>query len=94
MSDIAFTVSINLLKKSGIGVPLIVIVILSMMILPLPAFLLDVFFTFNIVFALVVLLACIYCQRPLEFSVFPTILLVATLLRLSLNIASTRIVLL
>ncbi|MEO0444170.1 MAG: flagellar biosynthesis protein FlhA, partial [Pseudomonadota bacterium] len=68
--------------------------LLGMMILPLPAFLLDVFFSFNIALSIVVLLVGIYSLRPLDFAVFPTILLVATLFRLALNVASTRVVLL
>ncbi|MDH5301604.1 MAG: flagellar biosynthesis protein FlhA [Gammaproteobacteria bacterium] len=79
---------------SGLGVPLLLIVMLGMMILPMPPFLLDMLFTFNITLSLVVLLAAIYVDRPLDFSAFPTVLLVATLLRLALNIASTRVVLL
>jgi flagellar biosynthesis protein FlhA len=67
---------------------------LAMMMLPIPPFLLDVFFTFNIALSIVVLLVCVYALRPLDFSVFPTILLVATLLRLALNVASTRVVML
>ncbi|MEZ0151397.1 MAG: FHIPEP family type III secretion protein, partial [Candidatus Reddybacter sp.] len=67
---------------------------LAMIILPLPPVMLDVFFTFNISFSLIVLLAVIYAERPLEFTAFPTVLLIATLLRLALNIASTRVVLL
>ncbi len=67
---------------------------ISMMMLPLPPFLLDIFFTFNIALSLVVLLAVIYSERPLDFAVFPTVILVATLLRLALNVASTRVVLL
>lgn len=82
------------LRHSGLGVPLLLLVILAMMTLPVPAFLLDMLFTFNIAIALVVLLVCVYAQRPLDFALFPTILLVATLLRLSLNVASTRVVLL
>ncbi len=78
----------------GFGVPVFVIVLLAMMILPLPPFLLDIFFTFNITLALLVLLAGTYTLRPLDFSIFPMILLLATLLRLALNIASTRVVLL
>lgn len=65
-----------------------------MTILPLPPFLLDILFTFSITIALVILMACVYVTRPLDFSLFPTILLVTTLLRLTLNIASTRVVLL
>jgi flagellar biosynthesis protein FlhA len=67
---------------------------LAMMMLPMPPFLLDVFFTFNIALSIVVLLVCVYALRPLDFSVFPTILLIATLLRLALNVASTRVVML
>ena len=79
---------------SGIGVPLLVLMLLSMMVLPLPPLLLDLLFTFNIALSLVVLLASVYCRRPLDFPAFPTVLLVATLLRLALNIASTRVILL
>ncbi|MCB1754148.1 MAG: flagellar biosynthesis protein FlhA [Gammaproteobacteria bacterium] len=82
------------LSVNGLGAPLLVIMMLSMMILPIPAFGLDLLFTFNIVLSLIVLLVTIYALRPLEFSSFPTVLLVATMLRLSLNIASTRVVLL
>ena len=79
---------------SGMGTPILIVVMMAMVILPLPAFLLDVLFTFNISLALVVLLAGIYSRRPLAFASFPTILLIATLLRLALNVASTRVVLL
>lgn len=65
-----------------------------MMVLPLPAFVLDVFFTFNIAISVLVLLVAVNTQKTLDFSVFPTVLLVTTLLRLSLNVASTRIVML
>ncbi len=67
--------------------------ILAMMVLPLPAILLDLLFTFNIALSMLVLLAAMNTSRPLEFSVFPTVLLLTTLLRLSLNVASTRVVL-
>lgn len=77
----------------GLGTPIMLVIMLSMMILPLPPFFLDVLFTFNIAFSLVVLLAVIYSDRPLDFAVFPTIILIATLLRLALNVASTRVVL-
>lgn len=77
-----------------LAAPLLIIMILSMMVLPLPVFLLDVFFTFNIAISVMVMLVAMYSKRPLDFSVFPTVLLVTTLLRLSLNVASTRIVLL
>src|ERR1700729_229131 len=79
--------------RNGLGVPVLVMVILAMMVLPLPAFLLDVFFTFNISLSIMILLAVIYVRRALEFAAFPTVLLGATLLRLGLNVASTRIVL-
>ena len=74
--------------------PLLIIMILGMMILPLPPFLLDVLFTFNIALAIMVLLVSFYTTKPLDFAVFPTVLLITTLLRLSLNVASTRVVLL
>src|SRR5690554_2001345 len=82
------------LSRGNLGIPLLVIVILGMMTLPIPPFLLDVFFTFNIALSIVVLLVCVYAMRPMDFAVFPTVLLVATLLRLALNVASTRVVLL
>ena len=77
-----------------LAAPMLIIMILAMMVLPLPAFALDVFFTFNISLSVMVMLVAMYANRPLDFSVFPTVLLVTTLLRLSLNVASTRIVLL
>nr|WP_245399142.1 flagellar biosynthesis protein FlhA [Pseudomonas syringae] len=80
--------------RGQLGVPLLLLVMMAMMMLPMPPFLLDVFFTFNIALSIVVLLVCVYALRPLDFSVFPTILLVATLLRLALNVASTRVVML
>ena len=79
--------------RNGLGVPVLVMVVLAMMVLPLPAFLLDIFFTFNITLSIMILLAVIYVRRALEFATFPTVLLGATLLRLGLNVASTRIVL-
>lgn len=79
--------------KAGLGAPLLLVIVLGMMILPVPTIFLDFFFTFNIAISLVVLLVTIYTLRPLEFAVFPTIILVATLLRLALNVASTRVVL-
>lgn len=85
---------LSLLKKGNLGVPLLLLVILGMMTLPVPPFLLDVFFTFNIALSIVVLLVGVYAMRPLDFAAFPTILLAATLLRLALNVASTRVVLL
>ena len=78
----------------GLGAPIIILMLLAMIVLPLPAFLLDLFFTFNIALSLVVLLVTVYALRPLDFAMFPSMLLVATLLRLALNVASTRVVLL
>ena len=74
--------------------PLLIVMIMAMMVLPLPPFALDVLFTFNIALSVMVLLVALYTMKPLDFSVFPTVLLVTTLLRLSLNVASTRVVLL
>lgn len=82
------------LNRYGLGVPILLLSMLAMMMLPLPTFFLDILFTFNISLSLVILLAVVYSRRPLDFGVFPTILLISTLLRLSLNIASTRVVLL
>ncbi|MFA5082806.1 MAG: FHIPEP family type III secretion protein, partial [Hydrogenophilaceae bacterium] len=82
------------LQWQKMAAPILVIAILAMMILPLPAFALDMLFTFNIALSMIVLLISLYTLKPLEFSVFPTVLLMTTLLRLSLNVASTRIVLL
>ena len=76
-----------------LAVPLLVLLILAMMVLPLPTFMLDVLFTLNIALATIVLLVSLNARRPLDFSVFPTVLLLTTLLRLSLNVASTRIIL-
>ena len=81
-------------RGEGLGVPLVVVMLLAMLVIPLPPFALDVFFTFNIALSLVVLLVVVYTLRPLDFGVFPSLLLVATLLRLALNVASTRVVLL
>ena len=78
----------------GLAAPMLVITVLSMMVLPLPPWLLDTFFTLNIALALIVMMVAAYMRRPLDFSVFPTVLLITTLLRLSLNVASTRVVLL
>ena len=79
--------------SKGIAAPIIIVMLLSMMILPLPAFVLDIFFSFNIALAVIVLLTSLYTVKPLDFMAFPTILLVSTMLRLSLNVASTRVVL-
>jgi len=80
--------------RHGLGVPILLITMLAMMVLPLPPLALDLLFSFNISLSLVIILAVIYVARPLEFGVFPTVLLLVTLLRLALNVASTRVVLL
>ena len=74
--------------------PLVVVMILAMMVLPLPPFALDLLFTFNIAMALMVMMVAAYMVRPLDFAAFPSVILLTTLLRLSLNVASTRVVLL
>ncbi len=79
--------------RGNLGVPLLLLVMMGMMMLSVPPFLLDLLFTFNIALSIVVLLVSVYALRPLDFAVFPTILLVATLMRLALNVASTRVVL-
>ncbi len=86
--------SANAAFAQGAAAPLLVVAILSMMVLPLPPFLLDVFFTINIAVALMVMMVAAYMLRPLDFAAFPAVLLLTTLMRLSLNVASTRVVLL
>src|SRR5690349_13263462 len=81
------------IKARSLASPLLIFMILGMMVLPLPAFLLDMMFTFNIALSIMVLLVSIHTHKPLDFAVFPTVLLLSTLLRLSLNVASTRVVL-
>ncbi len=80
--------------RRGLVAPFMVVAMLAMMIVPLPPIALDMLFTFNIALSIVILLVSIYASRPLDFVIFPTIILVATLFRLALNVASTRIVLL
>jgi flagellar biosynthesis protein FlhA len=82
------------LRRHRIAAPIFVLALVGMMILPLPKLVLDVLFTFNIVLALIVVLVSVTNRRPLDFAVFPTVLLATTLLRLALNVASTRVVLL
>lgn len=84
----------KILSGAGLGAPVMVMLMMAMIVLPLPAFLLDLLFTFNITLSLIILLVVIYTVKPLDFAIFPTVILVATLLRLGLNVASTRIVLL
>ncbi|PLL12070.1 flagellar biosynthesis protein FlhA [Tabrizicola sp. TH137] len=77
----------------GIALPLGILAIIAMMVLPLPVVLLDIFFVANILLSLVILMVALYCYRPLDFSSFPNLLLIATIFRLALNVASTRVVL-
>jgi len=82
------------LIRVGVGVPIGVLAVLAMIVLPLPPMALDILFTFNIALSIIIMMSVFYVSRPVEFGVFPTVLLVATLLRLALNVASTRVVLL
>jgi flagellar biosynthesis protein FlhA len=79
---------------NGVGAPLVLLAIMGMVILPMPAFLLDILFSFNIALSLMVILVSVFTKKPVEFGIFPLVLLIATVLRLALNVASTRIVLL
>jgi flagellar biosynthesis protein FlhA len=90
----AFTDTLRNVGKAGVVTPMLLMAMLAMLVIPLPPLALDVLFTFNIALSLVVILVAVYTPRPLEFAVFPTVLLVATLLRLALNVASTRVILL
>ena len=84
----------ELLKNNDIVLAIGLVVIVGMMILPLPAALLDILLTLHLAFALIIMLTCLYTKEPLDFSSFPTILLIATLFRLGLNISTTRLILL
>ena len=90
----ALVIPLRRTLEMGLGAPLVVALMLALMVVPLPPILLDVLFTFNIMLSMLVLLAAVRAQRPLDLDVFPTVLLGATLLRLGLNVASTRVVLL
>ena len=94
MENVKNMPSLSDLMRQGLGVPVMLLLMLGMMIVPMPALGLDALFTFNISLSLIVLLAAVYAKRPLDFAVFPTVILLATLLRLGLNVASTRVVLL
>jgi flagellar biosynthesis protein FlhA len=94
MAAAAPTLDLRTLLRSGVGVPVGVLAVLAMIVLPLPPIALDVLFTFNIALSLIVVMVVFYVSRPLDFGIFPTVLLLATLLRLALNVASTRVVLL
>ena len=90
----AFLQSIRNVSRTGLGAPLLMMMMMAMIIVPMAPFVLDAMFSFNISLALVILLVTVYTKRPLDFALFPTVLLVTTLLRLALNVASTRVVLL
>lgn len=98
MANLAAILRLPANFKSGqwqvLAGPILILIILSMMVLPLPPFILDLLFTFNIALSIMVLLVAMFTQRTLDFAAFPTILLFSTLLRLSLNVASTRVILL
>ena len=97
MANLAAILRLPANFKSGqwqvLAGPILILIILSMMVLPLPPFILDLLFTFNIALSIMVLLVAMFTQRTLDFAAFPTILLFSTLLRLSLNVASTRVIL-
>ena len=80
-------------KLSGLGIPALVLLIMAMLVLPLPPLLLDLLFTFNILVGLIIIMVAIGVQRPLDFSSFPAVILLTTMLRLALNVASTRVIL-
>ncbi|CAG1772268.1 partial Flagellar biosynthesis protein FlhA, partial [uncultured bacterium] len=82
------------LNLGTLAAPVLIILILAMMVLPIPPFLLDLLFTFNIALSMIVIMVSMYTLKPLDFAAFPTVLLMTTLLRLSLNVASSRVVLL
>ncbi|HHJ16480.1 MAG TPA: flagellar biosynthesis protein FlhA [Gammaproteobacteria bacterium] len=94
MATQAVTLNLRDIKFSGLGAPLLLVMMLAMVVIPLPPIALDVLFTFNITLSLAILMVTVYAMRPLDFGIFPTVLLITTLLRLALNVASTRVVLL
>lgn len=94
MATLSFTNLAQTLSRSGAGVLFLVLALLGMLVVPIPPLLLDLFFTFNIALSIIILMVVIQVERPIDFTVFPTVLLGATLLRLALNVASTRVVLL
>ena len=96
MANIATKLRLPTLRETQwqlLAGPVLIMTILAMMILPLPTFVLDLLFTFNIVLSIMILLVAMFTQKTLEFSAFPTVLLFSTLLRLALNVASTRVIL-
>ncbi|SDY36241.1 flagellar biosynthesis protein FlhA [Allochromatium warmingii] len=89
-----FTERLRTVGRMGLATPILLVALLGMLVLPLPPFLLDLLFTFNIALSLIVVMVAVYTPRPVDFASFPTVILVATLLRLALNVASTRVILL
>ncbi|NBS48368.1 MAG: flagellar biosynthesis protein FlhA, partial [Betaproteobacteria bacterium] len=89
----SFRQQLSRFDPSGLGIPALVLVIMAMLVVPLPPLMLDILFTFNLVVGLVVIMIAIATRKPLEFSSFPSVLLFATMLRLALNVASTRVIL-
>ena len=93
MNSLRLPAWVQVKHTKALAAPILIIMMLAMMVLPLPAFVLDIFFSFNISLAIIVLLTALYTVKPLDFVAFPAVLLVSTMLRLSLNVASTRVVL-
>lgn len=89
-----FVERLGTIGRAGLATPFLLVALLAMLVLPLPPFALDLLFTFNIALSIVVVMVAVYTPRPVEFASFPTVLLLATLLRLALNVASTRVILL
>ncbi|MFO7602906.1 MAG: FHIPEP family type III secretion protein, partial [Gammaproteobacteria bacterium] len=87
MAQASVTNSLRIFSRSGLGAPVLMLMMMAMIIVPLAPFMLDALFTFNISLALVVLLVTVYTLRPLDFALFPVVLLITTLLRLALNVA-------
>jgi flagellar biosynthesis protein FlhA len=94
MTTEAASINFRAISGKGMGAPILLVMMLAMIVIPMPPIALDMFFTFNIALSLVVLMVTVYAMRPLDFGIFPTVLLITTLLRLALNVASTRVVLL
>ncbi len=94
MAAVDNTLNLQEIARRGAGAPLLVLVLLAMVVVPLPPMALDALFSFNIALSMIVLLVGVYVVRPLDFGVFPSVLLITTLLRLALNVASTRVILL
>ena len=94
MATEAASISFRGISGRGMGAPILLVMMLAMIVIPMPPIALDMLFTFNIALSLVVLMVTVYALRPLDFGIFPTVLLITTLLRLALNVASTRVVLL